>query len=99
MTIKLPEFTQSELDIIHLAFGNLYGYQTTVQNPENTQETIANPQSIEEFVSDKVAGFIDNAVKENANRQALAGVTHTEVAKEKLETERAEAKETLSTRG
>ena len=95
-TIKLPEFTQEELDIIHISFGNLYGYQATVQDPKNPQETIINPQSIEDFMSDKIAGFIDNAVFENANRQALAGVTHTEVVKEKLETERAEAKEALN---
>ena len=92
MTIKLPEFTQSELDIIHLAFGNLYHYQSTVQDPENAGETIANPQTIEEFVSDKVAGFIDNVVTENANKQALASVTHIDGVKEKLEAERAEIK-------
>ena len=89
MTIKLPDFTRTEIDIIHLAFGNLYGYQTTVQDPENSEATIPNPKSIEGFVSDKVAAFIDNAITENANRQALQAVPEVKISQEALVAERA----------
>jgi len=65
--------------IVRVAVCSVYGYQDTIQDPNDPEATIANPMTKNKFVDIQVKNFLSNVVKEYKNRQAIAAVVDEEL--------------------